>query len=130
MESVKNAHYFANRWSSDQQEMVTANILADFGIKSKAFGTVAVDHADDYSHFIHTFKVKEHIEDVLLHKRTIVKVYERFQTIFKSVTMDAIKKHDDSKVNSFVELLGYTDRFVWDNDSPHWRVALDHHYRK
>ena len=37
--------------------------------------------------------------------------------------------HDQSKLQSFTEIIGYTEKWVWLKHTPIWEMALDHHYQ-
>ena len=48
------------------------------------------------------------------HTRFIEKVFQKFRRCFTNMTMEQMKKHDESKVASLLELVGYTARY-WYN---------------
>jgi len=77
---------------------------------------------------INIFKVDEHIECTRSHKSFIEKTFHRFKTVFPHLQEKSILAHDRSKL-SFIEIVGYTDRWTWGRDSPLWEEALAHHYR-
>ena len=37
--------------------------------------------------------------------------------------------HDQSKLQSFTEIIGYTEKWVWLKHTPIWEMALNHHYQ-
>jgi len=76
---------------------------------------------------IKLFKVDEHIEYSRNHKRFIEKTFYRFKTVFKHLQEKSILVHDDSKF-SFIEIVGYTDKWTWGRSTPLWEEALAHHY--
>eukprot|EP00091_Calanus_sinicus_P024768 TRINITY_DN9079_c0_g1_i1.p1 TRINITY_DN9079_c0_g1~~TRINITY_DN9079_c0_g1_i1.p1 ORF type:complete len:136 (-),score=35.81 TRINITY_DN9079_c0_g1_i1:119-526(-) len=48
---------------------------------------------------------------------------KKFSNIYKRENLD----HDQSKL-SFIEIIGYTDRWTWGRSSSLWEEALAHHY--
>jgi len=76
---------------------------------------------------INIFKVNEHIECTRSHKSFIEKTFHRFKTLFPHLQEKSILAHDGSKL-SFIEIVGYTDRWTWGRNSPLWEEALAHHY--
>lgn len=74
------------------------------------------------------FNINEHIECTRSHKRFIEKTFYRFQSVFKNLQEKTILAHDQSKL-SFIEIVGYTDRWTWGRNSPLWEEALAHHYQ-
>ncbi len=47
------------------------------------------------------------------------------------MTSSMVENHDNSKLGSFVEVVGYTEKWVLNGsmDSPAWQLALKHHYQ-
>ncbi|XP_059090334.1 uncharacterized protein LOC131886107 [Tigriopus californicus] len=75
------------------------------------------------------FGAKNHFSIVTSHKKFISKVYQRFRKCFPNVLEEQIVHHDDTKF-SFIEVVGYTDRWVWQrNDTEIWRQAVEHHFQ-
>ena len=74
-------------------------------------------------------KVNETIKKYESHKRYIEKSFLRFRHCFEHLEEDQIMRHDNSKVSSLLELVGYTARWEWGLDCSLWREALDHHYK-
>lgn len=75
------------------------------------------------------FGAKHHFSIVISHKKFINKVYHRFQKFFPNVPEEQILHHDDAKFN-FIEVIGYTDRWVWQrNGTDIWRRAVEHHFQ-
>ncbi|KAJ3098728.1 hypothetical protein HK100_005028 [Physocladia obscura] len=101
----------------------------------------------EYKLFAHTFQASKNVAIAVSHKEYIIKTYYRFnkissgsnnsnisgssntdKSVFSSIDPDAIQRHDNSKLLSFIEMIGYTERWVHGNqDAPHWTAALAHH---
>jgi len=73
-------------------------------------------------------RLTEHIDMVRSHRYYIRLVHERFLSVFDEVSFDTIMAHDLSKVTSFYELVGQTDRWVWGQETAMWSRALRTHY--
>lgn len=74
------------------------------------------------------FGAKHHFSIVISHKKFINKVYHRFQKFFPNVPEEQILHHDDAKFN-FIEVIGYTDRWVWQrNGTDIWRRGKECHW--
>jgi len=73
------------------------------------------------------YRVSETLQKTRSHRRFIRKVYTRFLPLFPHLKEATVEAHDLSKF-SFIELVGYTDRWVWGRESPLWLEALEHHY--
>ena len=114
------ASYFLNWSKKRQQTVLAACISATSEINAK-------DDLDCYT-FWNIFNVKENYEYILSHKEYVIKTYNRFKTVFPNVSEIAIIKHDDSKI-SFIEMIGYTDKYIWNNDSHVFNIALNEHYK-
>ena len=104
MEAKSNhpqGRYFLFNWDKERQikvhKMITQEEPAQFDSDAKLFWF--------------DFNAREHFSQVKSHKKFIVKSYERFKNLFPNLNLDIVKSHDDSKF-SFVETLGYTDRWV------------------
>jgi len=76
---------------------------------------------------IKLFKINEHIECTRIHKQFIEKTFYRFRNVFKNLQEETILAHDQSKL-SFIDIVGYTDRWTWGRSSSLWEEALAHHY--
>jgi len=102
-------------WDDEQRSEAVKEVLedGDKGIYSKIL--------------INIFKVNEHLEVTRSHKSFIEKTFHRFKSIFPHLQEKSILAHDQSKL-SFIEIVGYTDRWTWGRDSPLWQEALAHHY--
>jgi len=103
------------RWDDKQRSEAVKEVLGDDGegIYAKIL--------------LNIFKVNEHIECTRSHKSFIEKTFHRFKTVFPHLQEKSILAHDQSKL-SFIEIVGYTDRWTWGRDSPLWEEALAHHY--
>jgi len=103
-------------WNEKQQSEVIDQILGDSD--SGIYANI----------LIKLFKINEHIETTRSHKRFVEKTFYRFKSLFKHLQERTILDHDQSKL-SFVEIVGYTDKWVWCKNSPLWEQALAHHYQ-
>ena len=63
------------------------------------------------------------------HKHYIEKSFSRFKSSFECLNEDQIKNHDNSKMSSLLEIVGYTARWELGLDCRVWREALAHHYQ-
>jgi hypothetical protein len=104
--------FFLHNWNPEKQKRVLEICL----------NNSESEFDEDCRLFWNTFKAKEHIKTTISHKEFVVKTYERFNNCFSRLNMDLMKKHDDSKF-SFVEIIGYTDRFVWQQESRCWSLG-------
>ena len=85
----------------------------------------------DYQLLMIEFRAKEHFEQTLSHKLYLEKVFDKIGgRYFPNVTFSRVANHDVSKLSSFVEVVGYTDKWIWRSNetSEEWNVALKHHY--
>ena len=55
-------------------------------------------------------KIDKTMEAYESHTRFIEKVFLKFRRCFQNMTKEQMKKHDESKVGSLLELVGYTAR--------------------
>ncbi|KAJ3014624.1 UNVERIFIED_CONTAM: hypothetical protein HDU68_000196 [Siphonaria sp. JEL0065] len=126
---------FITNWTENQQQEALHRLLT---LLSETPETYNVHHPagpptlldQDFSLFAHTFNAKRCMEIALSHKSYITRTYTRFQPaqLFPNLTLETILVHDNSKVNSFLEVVGYTERWVHLNkDSPNWEPSLHHH---
>lgn len=84
-------------------------------------------HQDEDVHLLwHVFKAKDHWKQVESHKQFVIQTYDRFQACFPTVSLDQVRSHDDSKL-TFVEILGYTDKWVHQRHTQCWELGLSHH---
>ena len=121
-------------WNKEKQDAAKARIWDEFGLhqfcdeKSIALSKHILD--DEYELLLDSFNVREHIVVTLSHKKFIRKSFTRFQKFFQSInlTEEQVSKHDDSKLTSFLEIIGYTQRWVWEVKIDIWKEAWKHHY--
>jgi len=81
-----------------------------------------------WSILVKLFKINETIQVTRSHKKYIEKTFYRFRSIWKHLQESSVLAHDQSKF-SFIELIGYTDKWVWGRNSPLWEDGLAHHYQ-
>ena len=142
-----DAKYFLN-WSPARKNRVLKRLWQYFGLEEEHLDDLklenggtsdgqrdadveVIDVDDDYRVFAIDFGAKVHFEQSLSHKKFILKVFEKLGSeYFPNVTKSKIQLHDNSKVGSFVEVVGYTEKWVLKGslDSPAWQAALRHHY--
>ena len=123
-ESMKNlgpeATFFTTvfyLWTEEQKRLAMKEILEG---KNKG---------GKYKTIFDYLKVNETLHKSYSHKRYIEKSFSRFKKSFEQLDEDQIKIHDNSKISSLLEILGYTARWEWGLDCRLWREALDHHYQ-
>ena len=104
-------------WSEEQKRLAMKEILEG---KNKG---------GKYKTIFDYLKVNETLHKSYSHKRYIEKSFSRFKKLFEQLDEDQIKIHDNSKISSLLEILGYTARWEWGLDCRLWREALDHHYQ-
>jgi len=102
-------------WNEDQRREGIEGVLS--GDEKNIYAKILID----------LFNVQEHIQYSVNHKRFIEKTYRRFRKCLPNLGEESILKHDDSKF-SFIEIVGYTDRWTWGKSSLLWEEALQHHY--
>ncbi len=77
--------------------------------------------------FWDAFRARENLAIVLSHKSFVRRAFERLRDHLPNLSaagQAVIDRHDDSKL-SFLEMVGYTDRWVWGNkDSKAWKDGL------
>ena len=86
-------------WTEDQQNKALYEILTSKDNEG-IYKTILVDF----------LKVNRSIEKYESHTKFIRKVFNKFQNSFEKLTHDLIEIHDMSKINSLIELVGYTAR--------------------
>jgi len=74
------------------------------------------------------FRVNETIAITDSHISYIKRVFNKYKHLCDNLTEEIILQHDLSKY-SFLELVGYTAKWVWNLDCPLWQEALSHHYK-
>lgn len=116
--SKRRGDYFLTQWS----DVLKADAI-------RRISTNNVTGSPTFSLFWAAFNVNEHVATVKSHKQWLVNSFTRFgDHYFPLVSSEQIRVHDNSKLDSFVELVGYTDRWVWRDDTNAWQAALQHHY--
>ena len=122
------------KWSFDKQEAVKARLWKEFGLYQYFTNDFMgeCDHVteEDYAFLLNDFNIREHFVVTMSHKTFIMKVFNRFRQYFESVNLKEkqISKHDDSKLTSFLEIVGYTQRWIWNEKTDIWKEAWKHHY--
>ena len=122
------------QWSPQKQDAAKARLWTDFGLSAffnedfKGQSNLITD--GDYNQLLHDFNVQQHFVITLSHKRFIKKSFLRFQDYFESMGLkeEQINKHDDSKLTSFLEIIGYTQRWIWNEKTEIWNEAWRHHF--
>ena len=121
-------------WDKDKQEAAKARIWDEFGLhqfcEDKSIELRKQISDEEYEFLLDTFNVREHFVVTLSHRKFIKKSFARFQKFFQSInlTEEQVNKHDDSKLTSFLEIIGYTQRWVWELKTDIWEEAWKHHY--
>ena len=105
-------------WTGEQRQLAIKEIFGQKHLEGK-YKTILFD----------CLKVNETVQKYESHKRYIEKSFSRFIHCFEHLEEEQIKSHDNSKVSSLLELVGYTARWEWGLDCSLWREALDHHYQ-
>ena len=107
---ASDGQYFLENWSKERQNQVSVHLL-NGNLKNS-----------DARLLWEEFNAKEHFSQVHSHKNFVLLAFKRFGTeFFPNLTEESLMKHDDSKLNSFIEVVGYTDRWVWmREDSKVW----------
>jgi len=100
----------------------------EYAEKSMMDGSIMTNHL--WETLRNEYRVGEHFKTTEKHRMFIKRAYELVGEYFPSVTQEMIETHDDSKLDCLIEVLGYTDRWVWKIPSVTWQLALHHHYRQ
>eukprot|EP00092_Neocalanus_flemingeri_P030092 GFUD01032669.1.p1 GENE.GFUD01032669.1~~GFUD01032669.1.p1 ORF type:complete len:221 (-),score=65.38 GFUD01032669.1:586-1248(-) len=100
-------------WTEEQQKEALEQMENNTGV----FKIVLID----------IFRVNETKRVNKSHREFIRRAFLRFKPCFSFLTEDQILLHDLTK-NSFLELVGYTAKWVWNLHCPLWEAALAHHY--
>ncbi len=82
----------------------------------------------DAKTFWKEYNASKVIEEYTVHLSFIRKAYMRFEKEFEYLTYDDVRNHDASK-QSFIEIVGYTERFTYGRTNALWSLAVSHHYR-
>ncbi|ORY45046.1 hypothetical protein BCR33DRAFT_716399 [Rhizoclosmatium globosum] len=81
----------------------------------------------DFELFATVFAARKNTRIALSHKEFIRKTFLRFRPFFPNLTAETVHVHDNSKLNSFIEVIGYTEKWVH-GTTIHWEAAKQHHY--
>lgn len=122
-------------WSLAKQEEMKFRLWKEFGLlhflddSHQEIYPKSLVSDSEFTYFLDTFKVREHFNATLSHKKFVQKTFSRFQKCFESygITKEQINKHDDSKLTSFIEIVGYTDRWILNIKTDEWNQAWKHH---
>ena len=90
-------------WSQEQKKEALVRVK-DKSNKKGLYRIILID----------CLKMDRTIQAYESHTRFIEKVFRKFRRCFTNMTMEQMKKHDESKVASLLELVGYTARY-WYN---------------
>ena len=137
--------FFLQTWSFEKQNSAKLQLQKEFGLEysdgecekaivsdkeSEINSTNAYISIEEYEMFAEKFKAREHFEVTLSHKMFIQKAYKRFLHYLDlhNLRNDMIDAHDNSKLTSFLEIVGYTQRWIWNVKSDIWGQALHHHF--
>ena len=104
-------------WTEEQKKLA----MIEIGSRNQSGGR--------YRTLFDYLRVNNTLHKYESHKRYVEKSYSRFRICFKYLEEDQIKCHDDSKISSILEIMGYTARWEWGLDCDLWREALEHHYQ-
>ena len=121
-------------WTREKQYSAMARVWKEFGLvqylDDSKNGQCEEVSDDEYRFFVEDFKVREHFVVTLNHKRFILKSFTRFQKFFESLNLqrEQVERHDDSKLTSFLEIVGYTQRWILEKKTDLWEEAWKHHY--
>ncbi len=85
------------------------------------------DESSDHYRFWTAFNARQVVLEYYEHKHYLQLAFKTYGSHFPKVTQAIIDRHDVSKL-SFLEVLGYTDKFVHGRNSTLWLLALHHHY--
>ena len=132
-------------WSLGKQTSVKVQLQKEFGLdfsggegensitsdkELKSHSPNAQVSTKEYEMFAEEFKARQHFKETLSHKSFIQKAYQRFQSSFdsKNLTIERINMHDDTKLTCFLEVVGYTQRWIWMEKGDIWHQAWEHHF--
>ena len=121
-------------WTLDKQEAAKYRLWKEFGLSQYLNDKILLQQEtisdDEYRFSLDTFRVRDHFMATLSHKKFINRSFSRFQKYFESIGLskEQVNKHDDSKLTSFQEIVGYTDRWIWNIKTNAWNKAWIHHY--
>jgi len=127
-------------WSLAKQEEVKLRLWKEFDLSrfydESIYQRVFEDKSkllvsdSEYYYLLDIVKVREHFNVTLSHKSFVLKTFSRFQKYFESkgITIEQVSRHDDSKLTSFIEIVGYTHRWILNIETKEWDQAWVHHY--
>ena len=121
-------------WTEEKQYSAMVRLWEEFDLNNfldgKKDGQCEKISDDEYRSFVQDFNVRDHFVVTLNHKKFILKSFSRFQKFFESnnLQQEQIEKHDDSKLTNFLEIVGYTQRWIWNTKTDAWKDAWKHHY--
>ena len=121
-------------WNQEKQDAAIVRLWKEFNLYQ--FYDDAMEERckkltdKDYKLLVNDFKVDKHFVRTLSHKKFILKTFSRFQTYFESINLklEQLERHDDSKLTNFLEIIGYTQRWIWNNKDDIWKDASKHHH--
>ena len=124
------------KWSSDKKNDVVQRLWNEFNLDTSPLGFVNSNltqdlvSSDEYRSFIDEFNARQHFIATLKHKKRIRQIYEKLtiHCLPPDLTKEMIRKHDDSKLTVFEEIVGYTIRDVWKVSSNLCSKAAEHHF--
>lgn len=116
-------------WKQEEQNKAVAMLNEVLVVGSKRPEDLGQEEWAMWEILVIQFKADAHFKETLSHRSFIKNVYLRFGHLFPHVDPVKVDHHDDSKLNSFIEIIGYTDRWVWQKESSWWQKGLEHHYK-
>ena len=133
LDIVECGKLFRN-WSEEKQNSAKNRLWREFGLfrflDETRYGECDTITDNEYLFLAEVFNVRQHFAKSLSHKKFILKSFTRFKSFFESINLkrEQVEIHDDSKLTSFLEIIGYTQRWIWNTNTDIWRDALRHHY--
>ena len=121
-------------WTEEKRNSAKSRLWKEFGLfrllDENRYRDSDTITDNEYKLFAEIFNVREHFEKSLSHKKFILKSFTRFESFFESINLkrEQVVVHDDSKLTSFLEIIGYTQRWIWNTTTDLWGDALEHHY--
>ena len=84
----------------------------------------------EFELFFNVFGVRNHVTNILKHKRRIEKIYDTLSTkcLSPELTKEAIMDHDNSVLIHFDEIVGFTIRNIWKVSSNLFSRAAEQHF--
>ena len=123
---------FLEAWMPAQREAAILRLLHEFGMAPAArLASVRSNLTEeDFRLFADQFGGREHVRTTLSHRQYVVKAYRRLARFLPHLTIEKVMEHDLSKIRNFLEVIGYTEKWVLKKDRPlFWDQALKHHYK-